>query len=196
MGEFAELFGSRLREAREEQKLSQADVAAKVGITSQSLSNYERGTQQPPLKTATNLAKALNVSLDYLCDNTEALPEEQHGLKTFADLALFFTAWKDQGTCAINVNEVVVKGKSIGTVVVISLSHEGLIKYFSGLKKMSKLLEDGIIDKTIFGMWCAGQVNELQDSLIPLTQPFYSDNAGSTTVATYSGLHHHFFRGL
>lgn len=58
-------IASRLKETRENKRLSQADVSQITGIPQTTLSNYERGTQV----TAENLiklAQCFNVSADYL----------------------------------------------------------------------------------------------------------------------------------
>jgi len=59
-------FGLRIKELREQKGLTQADVASRLKVTSQTISGYENNTQTPPLETAADLCSILNTSLDSL----------------------------------------------------------------------------------------------------------------------------------
>ncbi len=54
-------LGKRLREAREQKKLTQEEVATKSGITTSYYARIERGEEQPSLATLKSLAKTLNI---------------------------------------------------------------------------------------------------------------------------------------
>lgn len=57
----------RLTLARIVRGLSQTELAERVGVRSASISGYESGKASPSVDVLIKLAKALNVSLDYLC---------------------------------------------------------------------------------------------------------------------------------
>ncbi len=59
-------LGDRLRSAREEKGWKQTYVAKMLGITSQSLSNYERGDRDPDTSLLARLADLYDVTTDYL----------------------------------------------------------------------------------------------------------------------------------
>lgn len=59
-------FSDRLVSVRREQRISQADLATAVGLHTNALGRYERGEAVPSVEVAAKIAKALNVSLDYL----------------------------------------------------------------------------------------------------------------------------------
>lgn len=59
-------LGKRLRLLREQKKLSQIQLADKLGIPHQSISNYERGYRHPPSDTLLQIADFFEVSVDYL----------------------------------------------------------------------------------------------------------------------------------
>lgn len=59
-------FGARLKELREINKLSQLQLASRVGVRKETITRYEGNTKVPSLRRAAKLAKALNGSLDYL----------------------------------------------------------------------------------------------------------------------------------
>ncbi len=64
-------FANRLHELRRDRGLSQEDLAARVGTKGPAIGRYERGDATPTIKTATKLARALDVSLDYLTALTD-----------------------------------------------------------------------------------------------------------------------------
>ena len=58
--------GARIKAMRKEIGLTQAEVAQKLGIASQSVTNYERGKTDPSIRNLISLAAVLGVSTDYL----------------------------------------------------------------------------------------------------------------------------------
>lgn len=63
-------FGVRLAQAREKRELSQADLAKKAGLQPAAIGHFERGRRKPSFANVRALAKALNVSSDYLLGRT------------------------------------------------------------------------------------------------------------------------------
>lgn len=64
-------LGSRLITIRKEHKISQTELAEKVGIHANVLGRYEREEATPSVDMASKLADALGVSLDYLVGKTD-----------------------------------------------------------------------------------------------------------------------------
>ena len=64
-------IASRIRESRISAKLSQKELAEKLGITQTRLSNWEVGTSRPLADNIFSLSDALNVSSDYLLGLTD-----------------------------------------------------------------------------------------------------------------------------
>ena len=60
-------LGGRIKQLRQELKLSQREFAEKIGVTASSLSAYEQGQKNPSVGVAIDIAVAFNVSLDWLC---------------------------------------------------------------------------------------------------------------------------------
>ena len=60
----------RIRDLREDNDMTQKQVAAEVNITVQQYSLYERGEREIPFHHAITLAKFYNVSLDYIAGLT------------------------------------------------------------------------------------------------------------------------------
>jgi len=64
-------FGNILRYLREEMELSQVDLAKKLNITSQALSQYELNKRMPDIEMINKIADFFNVSVDYLLGRTD-----------------------------------------------------------------------------------------------------------------------------
>lgn len=58
-------IGEKLKSLRKSQKLTQQDVADRVGITRSTLSNYEINRRVPDLRTLQKLAEVYAVPLDF-----------------------------------------------------------------------------------------------------------------------------------
>ncbi|TWR26774.1 helix-turn-helix transcriptional regulator [Mucilaginibacter achroorhodeus] len=64
--EINKLFGRKLREIRNSQKLSQYELWLISGIATSQIGKIERGTGNPTLATIVSLARALKVPFDDL----------------------------------------------------------------------------------------------------------------------------------
>jgi len=60
------LLPERLKEKRAKSKLTQKDVADRLGITQSTYAYYESGRNEPDLETLTKIADIFETSLDYL----------------------------------------------------------------------------------------------------------------------------------
>lgn len=58
--------GNRLRKIREEARLTQEELAEMIGLGVIQINRYENGKTEPNGEIIANLAKALNISSDYL----------------------------------------------------------------------------------------------------------------------------------
>ena len=61
-------FLDRLRGLREDNDLTQAQVAAFLGTSQTMYARYERGANEMPIRHLVSLCKLYNVSADYLLD--------------------------------------------------------------------------------------------------------------------------------
>ncbi len=68
-------FGARLRQAMELRDMTQGQLELKAGVGQAHISMILNGQREPGLAVAMKLARALEVSLDWLCD----LPERRPG---------------------------------------------------------------------------------------------------------------------
>ncbi len=71
------MFSTNLFQLRKALRLTQEDLAEKVGVTRQAVAKWESGDSLPDLETGMRLARALGVTLD---DLTSYEPKESMGL--------------------------------------------------------------------------------------------------------------------
>jgi len=62
-------LGSRLKKARENKRLTQQEVADKLGVSNGAISGYERNYRDPDTEMLKKLAMLYDVSVDYLTGN-------------------------------------------------------------------------------------------------------------------------------
>lgn len=60
------LFGKRMLNARKKRKMSQEELGKAIKVHAPIIGRYERDEVKPSIETATKIAEALEVSLDYL----------------------------------------------------------------------------------------------------------------------------------
>ena len=61
-----EVFSKRLKELREENNLTQEQLADKISTSKQVLSRYEKNQREPGINIVTKIADFFEVSIDYL----------------------------------------------------------------------------------------------------------------------------------
>ncbi len=70
-------FGEKVKKLRKDMKLSQSELAKKIGVTGRSVASYEAGTSYPRYKeTYDALAAVLGVDVNYLRTEDEGFLED------------------------------------------------------------------------------------------------------------------------
>lgn len=69
-------FSERLKNLRKQERLTQVDVAEKLGISQPAYASWERGAKKPTQENLVKIAQVLNVSVDYLVGNSEEKSDE------------------------------------------------------------------------------------------------------------------------
>lgn len=64
-------FGNRIKALRERQGIKQGQFADEIGISRQSMSNYESGKHSPDVEVIAKIADYFNCSVDYLFGRSE-----------------------------------------------------------------------------------------------------------------------------
>ncbi len=66
------VMGSRIRQLRNQGKISQLDLAISAGLQPSAVSDYEQGKRSPSVEKLEAIATALGVTTDYLLGRTDA----------------------------------------------------------------------------------------------------------------------------
>lgn len=67
-----EIFGERLRAARELRGLNQRELSERLGVPPSSIAHFEGGRRKPSFDSILRVATALDVTTDYLLGRAEA----------------------------------------------------------------------------------------------------------------------------
>lgn len=91
------MFGKRLRECRENKKLSQSSLAKEVNVHQSLIGKYERDEVRPSIDVALKLAEVLDTTVGYLIgelDDNEVLKDNSM-LKRLIDIEKLSKSDKD-----------------------------------------------------------------------------------------------------
>ena len=66
-------FGKKLLELRKEKGLNREALAKMIGTSGAIIGKYERNERTPSVEIAKNIARALDVSLDFMVGNTDLI---------------------------------------------------------------------------------------------------------------------------
>ncbi|MCY8918092.1 helix-turn-helix domain-containing protein [Bacillus atrophaeus] len=90
------MFSDNLKKCRKQKKLTQQNMADKLGITRPAYTAYELGTREPDYKILIGISNILDVSLDYLlkgeADETHKKVFEEEAKKIINDPDTFIAA--------------------------------------------------------------------------------------------------------
>ena len=99
--------GLRIRELREQRKMSQEELGRRVGRSKSVISNYENNIKIPPLDILIQIAVIFNVSLDYLAgiDKTEMISIENLSKQQQDVIRELILVFKDTSAKRIGLSE-------------------------------------------------------------------------------------------
>ena len=86
------IIGKNIHELRKKKKLSQEQIAEKINVTRQTVSNWETGQTVPDLYQAKELAKVLEISIDELFENIDDREENSNIQNNKSDNKTMFNA--------------------------------------------------------------------------------------------------------
>ena len=71
------VLGSRIRQARRRAGLSQSQLASNIGAHVTSVSDWERGINEPSVRHMTSIAQATGKSLDWFVESRDPFPQDE-----------------------------------------------------------------------------------------------------------------------
>ena len=88
-------FGKKVTALRKEKKLSQQELATKVGTHLSVLAKYERDDVKPSIENAKKIADFFDVTLDYLVSDNEKIVKDKALLNKIYTIDSFTNKEKD-----------------------------------------------------------------------------------------------------
>ncbi len=79
-------LGTKIITLRKQKKWSQDDLAKAVNVSQSIIGKYERNENQPSIEAALKLAKAFNVTLDYLIGDSEISGYDKQTINRIKDI--------------------------------------------------------------------------------------------------------------
>lgn len=156
-------FGKNLQIERKKQipRMTQDNLAEKAGLTTQTISDYEREKKFPTLENAVKIANALGLSLDYLCDGSDIAEQKETRLQieTLADIQFFFDF-----LCEI-IPSCDIESENDDVFLRIENCPQ-IAKYYRDYLTMKELLGNSTITPDIFQMWREGATKNLKTTTI------------------------------
>ena len=79
-------IGTKIMQLRKKKNLSQTDFAKAIGVSRTMVGNYERSVHAPSIEMMANIAKVLNVSIDYLIGEGKLAQYDKEVIKRIEDI--------------------------------------------------------------------------------------------------------------
>ena len=142
---------NRIKEIRQEKKLSQKDLAKKLNISQQAISLYEKGGREPKLETWQKLADFFGVSVPYLQGISDI--EDLEPVSTFEKFFASLEKTPDGKSIKVPVNEMLALANGLELKTFLKINNAIISKQNGELsendfKKYSKIVSH--LDKNDF----------------------------------------------
>lgn len=72
------MFGSRLKDLRNERKLTQDDLGKLLNVSGKTIGTWERDSRQPNIESINKLASIFGVTTDYLLGNSDEKKSQKY----------------------------------------------------------------------------------------------------------------------
>lgn len=153
-------FSDRLKELRNDLKMTQKDFAENIGITASALSAYEKNLKNPSIGVVKRIAKEYHVSIDWLCGlNDEQNPDSE--IKTYSDIIRLLAKITTCEKAEYLYTDIGVYENSVGNQYgFINFRNDDMINFIADWSKLYDLLRNGSIDNDLYQMWIEKALKE------------------------------------
>jgi len=79
-------IGSKIMQLRKKKNLSQTDFAKAIGVSRTMVGNYERSVHAPSIEMVANIARVLDVSVDYLIGEGKLAQFDKEVIRRIEDI--------------------------------------------------------------------------------------------------------------
>lgn len=170
------MFENRMIDARKRLGLTQKQVADKAQIQPTTYSTYETNKKTPPLDIALRIAKALDVSLEWLCG-----VKTEREISTYGDIIRCLNGIKRimvDKSWPVSISPFLKPDPAIKHVenqqtVVLQFASPILFDYFQKSKQFYSLISSSNADHELIDTWYKSKLEEL--SKIPIENNPHGD---------------------
>ncbi len=145
-------FGQRLKEQRTKKGLNQKELSSICGVSTQTISGYEKGGKLPTIDNAARLAKALGVSLDWLAGIDTPQPAQTHKpIRTLGDVAREIVRIHSYEQFDVSIEEE--ENAEYGAVVEIGtlcFHHPQFIQFLKNWTAVEKLFRESPMEPNLY----------------------------------------------
>ena len=89
-------FGEKILQLRKSVKMSQSELAKRVGTSGPIIGRYERNEIKPSIEMAAKIADVLGVTIDYLVGRSESMVADRKTLSRIEEIEKLATEDKDK----------------------------------------------------------------------------------------------------
>ena len=146
-------FGEKLKQARQNAKLSQEELAVKISVSRSAVAKWETDKGLPDIQNLKNIAWALGVNVDYLLDDGTRL--ELSVIREKIDLTRYGKGRKKV------IKDTIIREKYPDAEIFTLLAEEKLTK------------PERIADELLLFFWHLGEIFPLVKALNNLDKEFY-----------------------
>lgn len=146
-------FGEKLKQARQNAKLSQEELAVKISVSRSAVAKWETDKGLPDIQNLKNIAWALGVNVDYLLDDGTRL--ELSVIREKIDLTRYGKGRKKV------IKDKIIREKYPDAEIFTLLAEEKLTK------------PERIADRLLLFFWHLGEIFPLVKALNNLDKEFY-----------------------
>lgn len=146
-------FGEKLKQARQNAKLSQEELAVKISVSRSAVAKWETDKGLPDIQNLKNIAWALGVNVDYLLDDGTRL--ELSIIREKIDLTRYGKGRKKV------IKDKIIREKYPDAEIFTLLAEEKLTK------------PERIADRLLLFFWHLGEIFPLVKALNNLDKEFY-----------------------
>lgn len=156
------IFAKRLRQLREEMRLTQKEFSEKVGCTQATLSAYENTPKNPSLDIVQDIARKCDISMDWLCGLSDKKNQKTY-INTYSDIGILLLDISAYTKVDIRqINYFDEKSVEHYTTTGLIFEDSKLNEFLQKWKKIKDLYDEDIIDNETYLSTMSGLFNTFE----------------------------------
>ena len=156
------LFAQRVAELRKERGETQAEFSQRTGVRQQTISGYENGKMSPTLDAVIQIAKACDVSVDWLCGLSDT---KRNKFTEYADviMALVNIGQATGGNLylsKVEVDRFDYDGSWVEEEIALRIEDEEIQKFLNSWNDILPLVKSKTISDNLYNLWLKDEMRK------------------------------------